>query len=147
MLICTSCGKIFEQYSTKTWEEDRGEFWGEPCYEQMSVCPFCGDNYTNAKQCVICGSWIKEEDWNICEDCLNEEFTIDNCLEIGEENPAEIEINGFLASCFTAEEIDKILLEALMNDPDRVKDAIEKYAADDMLYFAEWVGEKWKKQR
>ena len=147
MFICNGCGKTFEKNSIKTWEEDRGEYWGVPCVEEMSGCPYCGESYTEAKQCVICGDWVRDDAWNICDECLEEQCNKDNCLEIGEENPTDVEINGFLASSFAAEEIDKILLEALMNDPDRMKDAIEKYAVDDMLYFSEWVGEKWKNQR
>lgn len=39
MYVCNDCGRTFEEL--KTWEEDRGEFWGQPCYENMSGCPYC----------------------------------------------------------------------------------------------------------
>ena len=38
---CGDCGKVFDEGEIITWREDRGEFWGMPCYETLSGCPFC----------------------------------------------------------------------------------------------------------
>ena len=36
MYICDECGETFEE--PKTYYEDRGEFWGQPCREEISGC-------------------------------------------------------------------------------------------------------------
>lgn len=38
---CNDCGRIFDEDEIATWNESRGEFWGQPCYETMSGCPYC----------------------------------------------------------------------------------------------------------
>lgn len=38
---CCECGRIFEESEIETWKESRGEFWGQPAYEDMSGCPYC----------------------------------------------------------------------------------------------------------
>lgn len=39
MWQCNDCGLIFEV--PKRWKESRGEFWGQPAYEEVSGCPHC----------------------------------------------------------------------------------------------------------
>lgn len=38
---CAECGNVFSEDEVATWEESRGEFWGMPCYEKVSGCPYC----------------------------------------------------------------------------------------------------------
>ena len=42
--ICVKCGG---ELIVHRWEEDRGEFWGFPCRENMSElrCELCGEIY------------------------------------------------------------------------------------------------------
>lgn len=40
-LICEDCKNTFGEDELATWEEARGEFWGQPCYETMQGCPYC----------------------------------------------------------------------------------------------------------
>lgn len=74
-LICVECGHIFDEEDIATWKESRGEYWGEPCYEEVSGCPRCKGDYTKAIQCDCCNEWIKgdyittEDDRRYCEDC------------------------------------------------------------------------------
>lgn len=39
--ICADCNNIFGEDEIATVREDRGEFWGQRCFENISVCPFC----------------------------------------------------------------------------------------------------------
>lgn len=39
--ICADCNNIFGEDEFATVREYRGEFWGFPAYETISVCPFC----------------------------------------------------------------------------------------------------------
>lgn len=47
MLVCQDCGCLFD--SPKIIKESRGEFWGMPCYEDVSVCPSCGSDDFNLR--------------------------------------------------------------------------------------------------
>ena len=73
MFLCTECEKIFE--TPIHWEEDRGEYFGFPAYEDVSGCPYCRGSYIEAHQCNCCGEWIddiyiKTDDGNrYCLDC------------------------------------------------------------------------------
>lgn len=42
--VCYECGNELVWH---TWNEDRGEFWGFPCKEEMSelTCRVCGETY------------------------------------------------------------------------------------------------------
>lgn len=42
MFKCEYCGEIFEEPVSA--KEDRGEFWGAPCYETIYICPACGSD-------------------------------------------------------------------------------------------------------
>ena len=39
MYRCNDCGREFDEL--EFWQESRGEFWGIPCTETMSGCPYC----------------------------------------------------------------------------------------------------------
>jgi hypothetical protein len=41
MLKCHDCGLIFYEDDLASWQENRGEFWGQPCYETLTGCPHC----------------------------------------------------------------------------------------------------------
>ena len=40
---CYDCGKYFNEYQEV--REDRGEFWGIPCFETVCYCPYCGGDF------------------------------------------------------------------------------------------------------
>ena len=41
MFKCCECGAVFHEDDAGTYKESRGEFWGEPCYEELMCCPEC----------------------------------------------------------------------------------------------------------
>lgn len=45
---CCECGKIFDEDEIRVIEEDRGEYWGIPCYEKMYYSPCCLDDFEEA---------------------------------------------------------------------------------------------------
>lgn len=89
MYKCMECEHLFEEGEQKTWKEDRGEFWGSPCYEEMSGCPLCDGEYDEAIPCKICGGYGEMEDEEeYCNECkkdvlkrfqtfINAEFTVE----------------------------------------------------------------------
>lgn len=38
---CGDCGAIIDETEIASWDEPRGEFWGMPCSERLSGCPYC----------------------------------------------------------------------------------------------------------
>jgi hypothetical protein len=70
MYRCIVCGHLFEEGEQATWREDRGEFWGSPCNENVSGCPLCKGDYEEIKPCKICGSYKHEADKKYCVDCM-----------------------------------------------------------------------------
>lgn len=89
MYKCAECGHLFEEGEEKKWREDRGEYWGSLCTEEMSGCPLCGGEYEEAVPCKICGGYGEMDDGEEhCNDCkkdvlkrlrafINAEFTAD----------------------------------------------------------------------
>lgn len=45
---CLECDKEFDE--PVEWYEDRGEFWGVPCSERMSGCPYCRGEYMTVEE-------------------------------------------------------------------------------------------------
>lgn len=41
---CDDCGTIFNEDDFDSYEDPRGEFWGQPCYETIYICPCCGSD-------------------------------------------------------------------------------------------------------
>lgn len=82
--VCLECGHIFDEEDIATWQEDRGEYGGTPCYEEMSGCPKCAGDYAETYKCNCCGEWIDgpyiklENDTRICQYCYT-------TYELGEE--------------------------------------------------------------
>lgn len=59
MWICTECRHIFDDDDVAIWEESRGEYWGMPCYEEVSGCPRCKGDYVKTYRCSCCDEWLE----------------------------------------------------------------------------------------
>ena len=71
---CLECGHIFEDGEEAVWDDPRGEYWGQPCFETMSGCPLCRGDYEETKQCTSCqGEFLEDElEDGLCEHCRGE---------------------------------------------------------------------------
>ena len=73
MFVCTECGMVFEE--PIKIEEDRGEYFGFPAYEEFYVCPKCKGVYVEAHRCDSCDEWIDgtyiktDDDKRYCLNC------------------------------------------------------------------------------
>lgn len=78
MLICESCGEIFDESAFKTDYEPHGE--------PIGVCPMCGSSFLkDAKFCRECHEQYDEDDLTCgwCDDCIQEKITLASFLEFG----------------------------------------------------------------
>jgi hypothetical protein len=81
--ICSECGEIFNENEFATWSESRGEYWGAPCSEEMSGCPYChSDAYEEAEKCEKCGEYYNKYDLTdgYCDDCIKSIITYELAL-------------------------------------------------------------------
>lgn len=120
---CIECGNIFEEGEQARWSEDRGEFWGMSCSEEMSGCPKCRGEYMKTAPCEICGLETINDELNsgVCDKCLQRyAYDAEMCYRIGKRDTEKVEINCFLASIFSPKEIDEILYREMK--------IIDKYA-------------------
>ena len=94
---CEECGHIFEEGEQAVWREDRGEFWGSPCSEEMSGCPICKGAFSEAENCKICGSYENVEDGfcNACQIDVVKRFTIIINKEFSEEEKELLDNLGY----------------------------------------------------
>lgn len=65
MFICLDCGYVFE--TPRRWAERHG--LDTPPYEELSGCPKCYGDYSDAYECDCCGEYI-DEDCAMTEDGL-----------------------------------------------------------------------------
>lgn len=115
---CLECGHIFDEGEQARWIESRGEYWGTPCSEEMSGCPLCKGEYEKTKPCKICGSehLSDELDGGVCEECVDtHRYDVDMCFRLGKKCKEDVEINGFLASMYSTEEIEELILRDILN--------------------------------
>ena len=139
MFKCLECGHVFLE--PKIWREERGEFWGAPCYESMAGCPRCNEAFSEAYRCKVCGDYFLEEEMHgeVCCECIRDNSDFDSCYAVGENNQKEIQINGFLSYFFTSSEIEHILKSILLENK---KIDCSEYINEDIVWFAEQLAKK-----
>lgn len=145
---CLECGHIFEEGEEAHYFEN-GEYWGVPYSQKISCCPLCNGEYDETVPCEICGSaHLKEElTSGVCEECIEEyRYNIQTCYEIGKNQDGKIYINSFLANIFDKDEIEGILLNALIkNEEINLKIDCKNFIDFDKCWFAERLAEEVKK--
>ena len=113
MYKCLDCGHIFEDGEQGTYIETYG--LDNPPYKEISCCPLCKGDYEEAKNCEICGEIYLEEELEggVCDNCIQEySRNLKFCVEAFDETKA-VELNQFLAFCFSKREIEEILYREL----------------------------------
>lgn len=136
MYKCMKCGEVFDEY-TADWET----------HDEMA-CPSCysPDDYEEARECKKCGDWFTEDEGegNLCGECFDDfaflhRHDAKKMYKFSEGTTETVEINDFLASRFTVEEIEEILLKELISVQD-MQDYVG-YIERDKMQFAEYIEE------
>ena len=139
---CENCGEILSQQDVNKDYTDGG-YRGEPHY----TCPHCGsDELNEAYQCEICGEWFGCDEINgsvgqmVCDECMEKKATADNVVDFGFGGGVDVELNEFLATVFSAGEINDLLIEAFRNMPEKdQREKISDYIDDNKTGFAEFL--------
>lgn len=143
---CVDCGHIFEEGEQGCWSENRGEFWGVSCGENMSGCPKCHGEYEKTVSCVVCGSEHLEDELNggVCDECVDEyRKDFDACYDLCLCETTEIKINSLLASLLDIADIEQILKEYLKQNWGEID--CSKFIDEDKSWFGERLAEEVKK--
>ena len=142
---CLECGHIFEEGEEGHYFEN-GEFWGVPYSQKMSCCPLCKGVYEKTVPCEICGSeHLKDELISgVCEECIEDyRYDVKTCYEIGKNDDKDVKLNLFFASHFDKDEIEDILLTALLKEEKIFKKVdCKKFINEYKEWFAERLVEE-----
>lgn len=144
MLICDDCKRVFERPNGV--REKVGEYWGQPAYQTVDVCPFChSDSISEAVKCEICGEYYTrdEMDGDVCDGCLyTYRFDLDTCEKFCESDncSSSVKISDLVVSLLSEAEINEILITHL-KEADKISRVDCKSFIDEDK---EWFGEKVK---
>ena len=136
MYRCENCGNVFEDPAIVI---ERHGFSDGPG-EEFGVCPYCNGDYAEAKQCEHCSEWFVEDDlcegW--CDSCIDSyQNDIETCYKVGKECPESIKINGFLATMFSNEDVEEILMGKLREAAELLPQKCECFINEDKSWFVE----------
>ena len=146
MYICNECGETCEDEDLK-FTKNYSEFQGQPvCEEQTDYACDCGGQYEEAKKCPLCGDYITS-DKIVCDECAEDNATVENALEYGEDYKTELKLNSFLVSMFTPTIIERILTEVLQNSPDKNEQARKFCFEDEGAYKDFLITKKLKEKK
>lgn len=104
-------------------------------------------------ECIICRTAIQNDEYNLCENCIKSNVTLDNVVKFGSEWKDEVAINSFLASYFKGhiDEMEEILIAEIKrkceHDADIVQESIQEYVGEDPDSFVYWLEVKCKAER
>lgn len=145
MYICDTCGKTVEKiegrYVRDEFDNHCRVYFGSidamlenGKSEYTETCERCGGDFVEAKECLICYAWLREDDDDICESCFKESSTIDTAYKFGGMD--------FLKSQFSERQIHDLLIRELREaeklQPTETKSSIERYLAHNTAEFAKW---------
>ena len=131
MLICESCGAVFEYAATKM-EQDTGGV--------EESCPECGCRYImQAAFCKVCEDYVPEDECfgygsnTVCIDCLQEESNdLDLLYAATKDEREDFELPVLFRTFFTDDEINEILMRELKachaQVPRETKSFVRRYA-------------------
>ena len=155
MLICENCGKTMLESEVRTRIETfelkttMGSFFDPQYFDEGCDC---GGAFVEAEICPICGEYKPKDLNKVCDYCLEDEETLETALEMGDKFKDEVEINSFLASVFTPQEIEEILTREFKQANgsflrDYTKDMVKDYLYTEKEVFADFIHDKKCKKR
>lgn len=141
MLICNKCGATIENDELKMTTQCHGHSsLGQAYNERIPESCRCGGEFIEATKCAVCGEWFDNSELEgVCEDCLEEHYTVGTALAIGDADRTDVEINSFIARVLNPDRINHILEKWVEeNFVDGCRD-VRDFLNDNKDYFSEWV--------
>lgn len=146
MYCCNKCGKWSEELPI-TRQVHGFTSIGNSYEEDVAANCRCGGDFVKAFQCEVCGDWFCTGDGEkpthcICDQCVEEEMTVANAIEIGEGDAKSVKINGFICKALSEEQINNILSAFVLNNMRDIDKAVLLYCLEDEPYFREFAMSK-----
>lgn len=144
IMICEDCGYTADSCDIGTVKSYLATFGERKYYENvLDSCPKCKGEFVPAVECKICGAYHKSEEfwYGVCDKCLENKATVENAIELGNDDKEEIEINGFLLTVFKESEIQEILMREAKKK--NISELAKKYCLIDKTAFTEFVIDKY----
>lgn len=130
MYECVRCGRRFEEFNVSTDEFG----W------KNAECPYCKGEIEDLYECKVCGEYHTDDALygGVCGECIEKHTNLDNCIEFGNKDRKKVEINGFILSLLTEEQINDILVRAIRDANTIIPIDCSEYVANDL----DWYGEQ-----
>nr|DAG65932.1 MAG TPA: rubredoxin iron binding domains containing a [Caudoviricetes sp.] len=143
MFRCLECGNIFEDGEQKRIKECMGDSCDVATYQEFDVCPCCGGDFETVVYCDKCGRIYNCDDVlnGLCKDCIAENTTVNECYKAADGEDEQIKINAFLAEALSKKEIEKVLLQYLINNSDKFKEKVKDFVNEDVYWYVERMAE------
>lgn len=123
-----------------------------PCCKKTYVgsakCPTCDESLEEACFCEVCGEPILEDDYGVCENCVEDYMTTSEMSEFSGwldsfYNVDEEIVKSCWRYAFSEDEINDILEEAFKMLPiDKQNEIIKKYIKENIYMFKGYIIEK-----
>lgn len=137
MYICKECTEVFDE--PKPIESDCGyetSVGYAQVNEEFSCCPHCGsEDIEIAKKCDICGEYTFEN--AVCDNCLEENATLENAIKYGNDEKVKVELNSFFAWSLSSAEINDILAQWCEENQGAL--FLKEFCSQNKYDFARWV--------
>lgn len=111
MMICESCGAVFEYPNIRT-DSDTGT--------ADAFCPECHSEYImHAVQCELCGEWVQEDEaygygHAVCEKCIEDQSDdLELLYEASKDEYYEPELPAIFEQFYSVDDIKELLLADL----------------------------------
>lgn len=135
MYECLICDRRFHDFDVQT-----DEFGGK-----KAVCPYCKGDIEDVYECKLCGELYSDDELEsgVCLKCIDKHTNLDNCIEFGNDDKRKVEVNGFIFSLLTEEQINDILVRIIRDANTITPIDCSEYVSDDY----DWYGEQIVKQK
>lgn len=145
MYICdrceTTCSEDELPKFTEDYGYDTGVGWMSCPQEFVEDCS-CGGSWEEATECKGCGEYFLNEHYiDYCESCIDKEATFENAMIFGDEEDSKVtvEINGYLAHEYTAEQIETLMRRDLEQSKKHIALNHYEYVKNNLSEFADWL--------
>ena len=148
MLICNKCGMLKNEDEIESYYECHGTTslgarLEEQCFDYDCDC---GGEFVEALECEVCGEWFDNTDLHgVCECCIEEYETVGDAILYGEEDMHSVDINGFVSSVISTEQINAILIKWVEENVIDHSKVVIKYCEKDKSSFSDFVYERARK--
>lgn len=141
---CVDCGHATDELDFVKQDHPYGDTYAS---EEFGICPLCGGEVEEAKECSECGEYHTGEQ-DLCDACLKEKMTFENIRMYSNDrfSDSEVKVPCYIAEILGDEIIVDVLHSELKRHFDGYEEEIQKFITEDTEDFLEWLKKKEEKR-